>query len=98
MKPEIESNRASTGLASTERPEILTGVKAIVAEQMGMDPQKIAESDVLEDDLGCDSLDMVEIAMNLEDHFDISIPEDFTDEVKTIGDVTDGVVRLRKTL
>ena len=98
MKPEIESNRVSTELADSERHQILIGVIAIVAEQMGMDPQKISERDALQDDLGCDSLDMVEIAMELEDHFDISIPEDFTDEVRTIGDVTDGVMRLRKTL
>jgi acyl carrier protein len=59
-----------------------------------MDPATLRESDALVEDLGCDSLDIVEISMGLEEHFDISIPDDFNEEVGTIGQVTDGVLRL----
>ena len=59
-----------------------------------MDVDTIRESDAFIEDLGCDSLDVVEISMELEEHFDISIPADFGDTAKTIGHATDGIMRL----
>ena len=77
-----------------DRDEVLESVAQIVAEQIGAQPDRIAEGDALVEDLGCDSLDIVEIAMELEEHFDISIPDEFDKTARTIGNVTDGVLQL----
>lgn len=84
----------STGPTQPGRSEVLQGVIAVIAEQMSMDSEKIRESDALDEDLGCDSLDLVEISMLLEDRFSISVPDEFSDRVKTVGQVVDGVTQL----
>jgi acyl carrier protein len=61
---------------------------------MGIALEAIEETSHLENDLGCDSLDLVEIVMELEDHFDISVPDEVADEVRTIREITDGLMRL----
>jgi acyl carrier protein len=66
----------------------------VIAEQMGRGAEELKPSDSLRDDLGCDSLDLVEISMLLEEQFEIEIPDDFAEEVDTIGQVADGVSRL----
>ena len=78
----------------SDRDEVLEGVRQIVADQIDAPGDRIAESSALVEDLGCDSLDIVEIAMELEEHFDISIPDEFDKTARTIGDVTDGVLQL----
>jgi acyl carrier protein len=77
-----------------DRDDVLQAVTQIVAEQMGMEVDQIKERSGLVDDLGCDSLDIVEISMELEEHFDLSIPDGFDEKARTIGDVTDGVLQL----
>lgn len=77
-----------------DRDEVLESVAQIVAEQTGAQADRIAEGNALVEDLGCDSLDIVEIAMELEEHFHISIPDEFDKTARTIGDVTDGVLQL----
>jgi acyl carrier protein len=76
------------------RDLVLRDVREIVAEKMGMSPDKIRDVDALVEDLGCDSLDIVEISMELEEHFEISIPDDFGERISTIEDVADGVLQL----
>lgn len=77
-----------------QRAEVLRDVQEIVAEHLGMQMERVRESDALIEDLGCDSLDIVEISMELEEHFDISIPDEFDEQMRTIGHVTDAVLRL----
>jgi acyl carrier protein len=77
-----------------DRTDVLQNVKEIVAEHMGMQAEQIKESHTLIEDLGCDSLDLVEIAMELEEHFDIAIPDEFDEQMRSIGDATDGVLQL----
>jgi acyl carrier protein len=76
------------------REEILAEVKRIVAEQTGLAPERIRETDDLTNDLGCDSLDVTEIAIEAEDHFAINIPDDVAERSRTVGDVVDGVLHL----
>ena len=76
------------------RTSVLDGVRRIVAEQLGQAPEEIAETHHLENDLGCDSLDIVEITMEVEEHFDISIPDDYGDQIRTVGHIVDGVMDL----
>lgn len=64
-------------------------VKEIIADQLGVDADEItAESSFIED-LGADSLDIVELILALETEFDLEIPEDEAENVSTVGDVVD---------
>ena len=66
---------------------IFEKVAAILAEQLDAEEDAITLDTSLVDDLGADSLDVVDLVMTLEDEFDMEIPdEDFT-EVRTVGDV-----------
>ena len=55
--------------------------------------EKIHESSHLENDLGFDSLDKVETLMEVEEHFDISVPDEESQNINTVGDIADGVSR-----
>jgi acyl carrier protein len=72
----------------------LVDVKQIIGEQMAIPLERIRESHALVEDLGCDSLDLVEISMETEEHFGIGVPDEFVDRVRTVGDVADGVLEL----
>ena len=59
----------------------------IVSEQLGYDQDKLTEDTSFIQDLGSDSLELVELTMELEEEFQITIPEEATDDIQTIGDV-----------
>ena len=90
MKP---SDGPPSGRAPS-REQIVEDLKQIVGEQLGMPVDRIRESDALEADLGCDSLDVVEITMEIEEEFDVSIPDEYGEKVRTVGDMADGVLQL----
>ena len=58
----------------------------IVCEQMGQSKDKVTEETSFINDLGADSLDTVELVMELEDEFDMSIPDEEAEKIKTVGD------------
>jgi acyl carrier protein len=58
----------------------------IVCEQMGQSKDKVNENTSFINDLGADSLDTVELVMELEDEFDLSIPDEEAEKIKTVGD------------
>ncbi len=63
-------------------------VKGIIEEQLGItDLEKITEDTNLEDDLGADSLDAVEIIMAVEDEFELEIPDNVAEELKTVLEI-----------
>jgi acyl carrier protein len=64
-------------------------VVEIVAEQLGVDRDKISRDTHFVNDLGADSLDTVELVMELEEEFDISIPEDAADKIQRVGEAVD---------
>jgi acyl carrier protein len=57
----------------------------IVAEQLGVEKDKIAPETSFVNDLGADSLDTVELVMELEEEFDINIPDDAAEKIQTVG-------------
>lgn len=67
---------------------IFEKVKAIVAEQLGVDETDITLETSF-DDLNADSLDVVELIMALEEEFDIEIPDEDAEKIKTVGDAVD---------
>lgn len=61
----------------------------IVAEQLGVDKEKITRDTSFVNDLGADSLDQVELVMELEEEFDIDIPDDAAEKIQTVGQAID---------
>jgi acyl carrier protein len=58
----------------------------IVAEQLGVEKEKISRTSHFINDLGADSLDTVELVMELEEEFDINIPDDVAEKIQTVGE------------
>ncbi len=57
----------------------------IVARQLGVDKEKVNPETSFVNDLGADSLDTVELVMELEEEFDINIPDDAAEKIQTVG-------------
>jgi acyl carrier protein len=62
-------------------------IKAIIARQLEIKKEKVTESARIIDDLGADSLDVIEVISILEEKFDIQIPDEDDSKVKTVGDL-----------
>ena len=69
--------------------EIFDKVKDIIVEQLGVSEDSITNDASFIDDLGADSLDIVELIMALEEEFDIEIPDTDAEKVVTVGDVVE---------
>ncbi len=69
--------------------EILEKVKNIIVEQLGVTEANVTLEASFIDDLGADSLDIVELIMAIEEEFDIEIPDADAEKVVTVGDVVD---------
>ncbi len=66
---------------------ILEKVKVILAEQFDIDESEIAVETDLQDDLGADSLDVVDLLMSIEDEFEIEIPDEEIENIRTVGEL-----------
>ncbi|MBX7232140.1 MAG: acyl carrier protein [Bdellovibrionales bacterium] len=66
---------------------IQSKVIKIIEEQLGVDPDRVKPEASFIDDLGADSLDIVELVMAMEEEFDIEIPDDDAEKLKTVSDV-----------
>lgn len=62
-------------------------VKDIIVEQFDIDEDKVTAKANIQDDIGADSLDIVDLVMTLEEEFDIEIPDDAVEGIKTVGDI-----------
>jgi acyl carrier protein len=69
----------------------------IVAEQLGVEKDKISRDTHFVNDLGADSLDTVELVMELEEEFDISIPEDAAEKILRVGEAIDFIEKNQGT-
>ncbi|MCJ7656388.1 MAG: acyl carrier protein [Candidatus Atribacteria bacterium] len=66
--------------------ESIDKIKKIIVDQLGVDESKIMEDSSFVDDLGADSLDIVELIMAFEEEFDMEIPDEDAEKIKTVGD------------
>ena len=65
---------------------IFDEVKEVVVEQLNVSPDDVKEDSKFADDLGADSLDVVELVMSLEEKFDIEIPDEEAENIATVAD------------
>ncbi|MDX1930193.1 MAG: acyl carrier protein [Pirellulaceae bacterium] len=68
----------------------------IVADQLGVEKDKITRETHFVNDLGADSLDTVELVMELEEEFDISIPEDAAEKIQRVGEAVDFIEKAQQ--
>lgn len=64
---------------------VLEKVKSILAEQFDVEEEKITAETDLQEDLGADSLDVVDLLMSIEDEFDVEVPDEEIENIKTVG-------------
>ncbi len=74
---------------------ILEKIIKIVSEQLDIDAETISADTNLIEDLGVDSLDIVEMFMEVQDEFDVEIPDEDVDSIKTLGDMADYIAKAK---
>jgi acyl carrier protein len=75
-----------------DRATVLTTVIDTAVELLKLDPSVVTEDATWGEDLEADSLDLTELVMALEDHFEVEVPEEALENVKTVGDAADVVL------
>ena len=68
-------------------------VKAILSEQFDVEEDSITAETTLADDLGADSLDVVDLLMSIEDEFEVEIPDEEVENIKTVGALVEYIER-----
>ena len=81
---------------SVDTNEVETKVIEIVSEQMGVDKAEITRETSFINDLNADSLDTVELVMEFEDEFDMSIPDEEAEKIQTVGAAIDYISTVAK--
>lgn len=68
-------------------PTVEERVRNIVCDQLAVEKEKVTTAASFIEDLGADSLDIVELVMTMEEEFDLDIPDEEAEKIKTVGDV-----------
>ncbi|ADU30791.1 acyl carrier protein [Evansella cellulosilytica] len=72
---------------------VIDRIAKIVSDRLGVDESEIKPEATFKEDLGADSLDVVELVMELEDEFDLEISDEDAEKISTVGDVIDYIER-----
>ncbi|MDX6645014.1 MAG: acyl carrier protein [Miltoncostaeaceae bacterium] len=75
-----------------ERDKVLDEIRAIIVEQLGVEPTEVREEATFQEDLNADSLDLVELIMEMEDRFKLKISDEDAEGIATVGDAVEYVV------
>lgn len=67
--------------------DVLEKITKILCDQLDLDEEQVTEDSEIIDDLGADSLDIVDLVMTLEEEFDTEIPDEDIEGLKTVGDI-----------
>ena len=76
--------------------DVAQKVKQIIVEQLGVDESQVDDNASFVDDLGADSLDIVELVMAFEEAFDLDIPDEDAEKIRTVKDVV-GYIQAHKS-
>jgi acyl carrier protein len=76
-----------------DRSEIVSGLAEILEEVAGVNPDDVAEDKSFTEDLDVDSLSMVEVVVAAEEKFEVKIPDDAVQDLKTVGDAVSYIVK-----
>jgi acyl carrier protein len=76
-------------MSSMTKEEILTKLKPIIAEQLGVDEADVTPEASFTEDLNADSLDLVEMIMSLEEQFKLQISDEDAEKITTVGEAVD---------
>ena len=74
-------------------PSVEERVIELVSENLGVNKEQVTRKTSFIEDLGADSLDIVELIMELEEEFEINIPDDQAEKIKTVGEAIDFIER-----
>jgi len=77
-----------------DRSSALSTMREVIAAQLDIEPETIQESSDLAGDLGADSLDLLQLVTSFEDTFDVEIPDEDFERIKTVADALDVLERL----
>jgi acyl carrier protein len=75
-----------------DRQKVLEDIRAILVEQLGVEAGDVVDTASFQEDLNADSLDLVELIMEMEDRFKIKIPDEDAEKIVTVGDAVDYVM------
>ena len=84
------TSRQRNGLPRRETEDaimVFEKVKDILVDQLDVDEDKVKADSSITDDLGADSLDVVDLVMSLEEEFDVEVPDEEVENMKTVGDI-----------
>jgi acyl carrier protein len=73
--------------------DVLAGVKQVIVEELNRKEEEIQMESSFIEDFGADSLDVVQLVMGFEDKFDIEIPDDEVEKIKTVGDAVNYITK-----
>ena len=75
-----------------DREKVTEDIRTILVEQLGVEPGEVREEASFQEDLNADSLDLVELIMEMEDRFKLKIPDEDAEKIVTVGDAVDYVI------
>ena len=76
--------------------KMIEKIKEVLAEQLGIDAKTISDDANILEDLGADSLDIIEMLMTLEAEYGVTIPDDKINQVKTVSEIAELIEECRK--
>jgi len=90
MNPETPTSPSTSNPVNKETQmsaSVEERVRTIICDQLAVESDKVTQTASFIDDLGADSLDIVELVMTMEEEFDLDIPDEDAEKMKTVGDV-----------
>ena len=69
------------------KEEIFDKLKELVVDQLGVDEDEVTMEATMQDDLGADSLDLVDLVMSVEEEFGVKVADEDLENIKTVGDI-----------
>ncbi len=82
-------------IKNREGKDMLEQVIEIISDELNLDKEQIKKESRLREDLGVDSLDVVELVMRLEETFNVSVADDAAQKLETVGDIVDYLATLK---